>query len=194
MRARTIGALTILIVLVGVGWLLTRQSKTEATDSVQTSTETADSTQGPVPRVEEQPSSPAAVESEPKVNAAVPPPVQSGPPITSLAPKREELRAQVKANPHQPPEAMLAFTAELYERRVRALESEELAKDYFKELQNCARDNASPANAQAMCLVNARYLKIKYSSLAPSYEQLEREANPDTLRFLKNVRPPKVAK
>ncbi len=106
-------------------------------------------------------------------------------PVIELMPSREALRAAVTANPHSPPEIMIRFTLELYAKQQEAMKSQSNAESFFRELEGCVADRNGTEQAQALCLINAKRVQEKYSSLRRDFERMQSQANPGALRLMR---------
>jgi hypothetical protein len=75
-------------------------------------------------------------------------------------PDSETLGQQAAQAPHESPRALLEFAHSLSGLMVRALESEEVGREGFGELETCANDDSGKASIQArlVCLANAKRL------------------------------------
>jgi len=110
-------------------------------------------------------------------------------PVSELEPALEDLRKEVAENPHATPQGLIRFSEVLYLKQVEAEKSEEKAKEFFLELQDCAlnKTGRESRNVEALCLLTAKNLKKKYASLNRSVEALESRVNPETARLTRLV-------
>jgi len=100
-------------------------------------------------------------------------------------PSIREIRAQVRANPHETPQALLAFAYVLAERLGPALENESAAKNFLPDLQACALTNVfkTLASVRSLCLVNARKLALKFPSLGREFDDLVARADGEAVQL-----------
>ncbi len=75
-----------------------------------------------------------------------------------MLPLKEELKEEVRANPHQTPPALLLFAGRLGELMELASENSADKKIILQELESCALDDQAAALARALCLSNAEKL------------------------------------
>lgn len=80
-----------------------------------------------------------------------------------LLPLQEELKEEVRLNPHQTPPALLLFAGRLGELMDLAEENSSDRKIFLKELEDCALDENAAATARALCVSNAE--KLGHASL-----------------------------
>ncbi len=100
-------------------------------------------------------------------------------------PSRDQLRKEIKANPHRTPQAVLEFASTLAPKMALALKSEGAGHRFFEELQRCVLSQAHQSSAviRAICLSNAGLLGKNYSSLQVSYQVLLEKADPESVRL-----------
>jgi hypothetical protein len=100
-------------------------------------------------------------------------------PLVKTIPTVLEIRSQVRANPHETPQALLAFAYVLAKRLGPALESETAAAGFLPDLQACALSDVAKtlASVRGLCLVNARKLALKFPALGPEFEELTARAD-----------------
>lgn len=92
-------------------------------------------------------------------------------------PAGEEVRDQAMQDPHSSPRALLDFAHSLSGLMVRAMESEDAAREGFGELETCVSDASGGTAVQArlICLANAKRLADQYpDALATRVTELER--------------------
>lgn len=100
-------------------------------------------------------------------------------------PSRDQLRKEVKANPHRTPQSILEFASTLAPKMALALKSEGAGHKFFEELQRCVLNHAHQSSVviRAICLSNAGLLGKNYSSLQVSYQVLLEKADPESVRL-----------
>lgn len=105
--------------------------------------------------------------------------------VKVIPPRNEDLREEVKADPHVTPPSLVKFAANVGERMKLALQSETEAASFFNELEDClseSGDSVSPS-AQALCLNEARRLSLRFTSLAKRFEKVSGAAEPEVTRL-----------
>lgn len=111
-------------------------------------------------------------------------------PLREFTPPLGELRAEVGRDPHNTPTALLKFSVALGVKTEHALESEEAARDLYRELNECLEGGVerNARSVQALCLRKAAELKDKHEALSGDYEVLRKKADPqagELVDFLK---------
>ncbi len=106
-------------------------------------------------------------------------------PLVKAMPLIHEARAQVRANPHETPQALLAFAYVLAQRLGPALKSEAAAAEFFPDLQACALAEVAStlASARGLCLVNAKKVAAQFPSLSREFEDLTARADSEALQL-----------
>lgn len=101
-------------------------------------------------------------------------------PVTKLAPSLQALRQQVSSNPHDTPQALVEFSVALSEKMRLAFDSEPEAGRLMGEFEECALgpDLKGNSSVQALCILNARRLQLKYTSLASRYQEIQTRSDP----------------
>jgi hypothetical protein len=95
------------------------------------------------------------------------------PSLVHLAPKVEQLRAQVMQNPHDTPKALLDFADQMGERFDQAEKGEAEARQLMNELSDCVKDESQlPVQVKALCLANAKRFSERHTEFAQVYQAL----------------------
>lgn len=104
------------------------------------------------------------------------------------APRLEEVREEIRENPHGVPPSMQVMAQVMAGKMKDGLASEEGARQLMPELTDCSRE--SPIlTVRQLCLVNARRLAHKYPALASDFERAVEATTPDTRRALDELAP-----
>lgn len=105
-------------------------------------------------------------------------------------PQKEQIREQVRKNPHATPKALLAFAEELANSMQGAFSDRETRYTVSRQLITCARDSTAKGSAQAaraLCLYNLERLNQRFpDELMASYQSLIAEL-PEDLIFVSGV-------
>lgn len=109
--------------------------------------------------------------------------------IKELAPTVESVRDEVAGDPHVTPKAILDFSIALGQKMEQAEVSEDAARKFFSELEECVltEGQTTAHSVQALCLLNAKRLAKKYSTLQTNLERLEVKAHPEAVRLTKGM-------
>jgi len=108
---------------------------------------------------------------------------------TLNAPSMDTLRDEVEENPHGTPPALLAFAEKMAVQMEEAELSQDKAKIFFTELEDCVlnQKDKNAVSVQAICLMNAEDLSEVYPDLAGKYQGLRKGASMEVLRMLEGV-------
>jgi len=126
-----------------------------------------------------------------RVAGNIPRPSLENPPAVT------QIRDEAAQNPHNTPQALLAFAEEMSLQMQGAFADRETRYTVSRQLIACARDGQAKGSAQAaraLCLFNLERLKERFpDELSPSYQSLLAEL-PEDLIFVAGVTKPNVEK
>ena len=108
------------------------------------------------------------------------PPAKSHSVIQTL-PKIDQVRDEVKRDPHSPPPSGVKFAMNLVGRMEKAEGSREEAEKLFAELSECATNRDASVGVpsmKALCIQSARDLTKKYPELQARFDEMKKNADP----------------
>jgi hypothetical protein len=147
------------------------------------------------------PDSPVAKSREPEAPVApvVAPPSPETSPITSEpspapakkfsvaaeAPKLEQVREEVKRDPHSPPASTMEFARNLGHRLDEAMKTPESAAAFLPELEGCVSGrDVQVQSVRATCLAAVRRMGLKVPSLRARTDAIFRSADPEIVKLV----------
>lgn len=107
-----------------------------------------------------------------------------------VMPPLAKVRAEVSQNPHRTPPSMVVFAHNVGVRLKLALHNEAAATALFSELEACAtgQGHESIDSVAAFCILQARLLSKKFSSLKARLDSIESRASSEARRIERILR------